>query len=360
MSSPAKFVYIGTYTGKGSEGIYRFKFDAAAGKLTEDGLAAKVSNPSFLAVSKDRKHLYCCNETMEFMGMKSGAASSFDITAETGELKPLDQAQSGGQGPCYISVANDNSGVMVANYGSGDVSYITTEANGMLTTGPMAVAHHEGKSVVPKRQDAPHAHSILPDRSGNWAVAVDLGTDEIIAYKLSRGAMDIASPVVNKSRPGSGPRHISFSPDNKFAYVSNELDASISAFSWDEDKGALTEIQHLTTIPADLKTTEPTYPAEVLVHPSGKFVYLSNRGASDAVVIYKRDAASGKLELVGHEPTRGKFPRGMALSPDGAYLIAANQNTDTLQLFRVDAETGKLEHLQEITGIDQPAHALFY
>lgn len=356
----SSIVFVGTYTGKGSEGIYRFLLNHESGELKPDGLAAKITSPSFLAVSADRKYLYCCNEISNFLGKRSGAATSFEIKSDKGELKQLDQAPSGGVGPCYISLHPDGSGVFVANYGSGDVCHIPTMPGGELEQEPSAVAHHEGSSVVKGRQEDPHAHCVRPDPTGKWALAVDLGTDEVIAYKLAGKTMDTSAPMVNDSRPGAGPRHIAFHPDGKYAYVSNELDSTISAYEWYPDSGRLSEIHHLTTLPADHNTTEPTYPAEVLVHPNGDFVYLSNRGGSDSIAIYKVDKATGRLTIVGHEPTRGEFPRGMALSPKGDILIAANQNTNDLTIFRIDNATGKLTFLSQHKDIVSPAHVLFY
>jgi len=355
-NAPSTIVYIGTYTGKGSEGIYRFSLDNAKAELTSEGLAAKIANPSFLAFSPDQKYLYCINEISDFRGKKSGGATSFAVDRNATELRQLDQAPSGGVGPCYISAMPDSSGVLVANYGSGDVSMIPTMPNGELEQAPAAVAHHEGKSVVPKRQEAPHAHCIMPDPTGQWALAVDLGIDQVIAYKLAKGTMDTSSPVVNKTHAGAGPRHIAFHPNGKWAYVSNELDSTITAWTWDADSGRLSEIESTTTLPADF--TADNYPAEVLVHPSGKFAYLSNRG-HNSVAVFGIDLASGKVTLTSTEPTRGDHPRGMTLSPDGKILIAANQNTDSLSVYRINPATGHPEFASEYKGISRPTCIVF-
>lgn len=353
-SSKAPLVlYVGTYTGKGSEGIYPFQLDRASGKLTAGDAVTSITNPSFLAISADHKYLYCCNEIGDFNGQKSGAATSFKIDPATHALTQLDQSTSGGEGPCYISVTPGGDAVLLANYGSGDVALVPTLPDGALQPKPASVAHHTGSSIVPKRQDAPHAHCIQPDPSGKWAVAVDLGIDQIIAYKLAGDSMDTSSPVINKTHPGAGPRHIAFHPGGKFAYVSNELDSTISAYSWDSASGRLSEIQSTTTVPANY--SGPTnYPGEVLIHPNGRYVYLSNRG-HDSVAVLSIDPNSGQLTMIADEPTRGEFPRGMTLSPGGDFLVAANQNSNSITVYRVDPATGKLNFTSQHTGINQPA-----
>lgn len=358
MTSSSYQIYIGTYTGKGSQGIYRYTVNGNTGEFTSAGLAAPVKNPSFLALSPDRQHLYCCNEISDFNGQTSGAATSFRINPDTLTLEQLDQSPSGGLGPCYVSVTPDGAGVFVANYGSGDAAIIATEPNGALAPQPSAVAHHTGKSVVPKRQDAPHVHCVRSDASGRWGMAVDLGIDKIIAYPVNGGTMSTTGAVENATRPGSGPRHIAFHPNSRWAYNSNELDSTLAAWNWDAETGRLSEIASTTTLPADYKGDE-NYPAEVLVHPSGKFVYLSNRG-QNAVAVFAIDQASGAATPIQWEPTLGDHPRGMTLSPDGKLLIVANQNTDSLVSYKIDEATGKLTQLSKTEGISKPTHILFY
>ncbi len=361
MTSPSSttstLLYIGTYTGKGSEGIYRFRLDNATAKLHPEGLAAKVSNPSFLALAPDQKHLYCINEIENFHEKRSGAATSFSVDHGSGELKQIDQAVSGGTGGCYISVTPDGKAVLVANYGSGSVALLPISGIGGLEE-PTSVAQHEGSSVVAKRQSAPHAHCIRPDPSGRFAVAVDLGIDQIIAYRLATDSqtMDTSAPIVNKTTAGAGPRHIAFHPNGKLAFVSNELNSTITAYEWSSENGTLTEIVSTSTLPANFD--QANYPAEVLVHPSGRFVYLSNRG-HNSVAVFEVDPETGEMTTAGHEPTRGDHPRGMSLSPSGEFLIVANQDTGSLVVYRINQDTGMPEFADQYEGINRPTGIQF-
>ncbi len=352
----SSILYVGTYTGEGSRGIYQFRLDHNTAELKNEGLASEIKNPSFLALSPDKKYLYCVNEISDFEGKKAGGASSFRI-GDDGDLELVDQVPSGGLGPCYVSTTPDGAAILVANYGSGDAAIIPTIGDGGLQQTPSDVAHHQGKSVVPKRQDAPHAHCMLPDPSGKWAVAVDLGIDQVIAYRLDKGTMDTSTPVVNRTHEGAGPRHIAFHPNGKHAYVANELDSTITTFNWDAQTGRLTEVESQSTLPGDVKDVE-NYPAEVLVHPNGRYVYLSNRG-HNSVATFEVDGTTGKLKPVGHESTRGDFPRGMELHPSGRFLVAANQNSDNIVVYRIDDASGKPQFATEVKGINKPAGLQF-
>lgn len=351
-------VYIGTYTGRGSEGIYRYRLNRTTAELEPDGLAAKISSPSFLAISPDGKYLYCCNEVQDFQGKRSGAATSFGIQRPSGDLNQLDQAPSGGTGPCYVSVTPDGRAVLLANYTSGSVSLLPVNpADGSIAP-PSTVAQHTGKSVVEKRQAAPHAHCFLPDPTGTYALAVDLGIDQILAYRLAPGSSGFEkdAPVIAKTAPGAGPRHVAFHPGNQFVFASNELDSTATSWKWDVSSGKLTEIDTTTTLPADFNGKNT--PAEILAHPNGQFVYLSNRG-HNSVITYKVDQESGRLTTVGFAPTRGDHPRGMELSPDGAFLLVANQNSDSLVVYRINQETGMPEFASEHKGISRPTSFVF-
>ncbi len=352
-------VYVGTYTGEGSEGIYRFRLNHSDGKLHLEGLAAEVPNPSFLALSPDHRFLYCINEMSELDGKKSGGATSFAIDRETLALTQLDQVPSGGLGPCYVSATADGNAVLTANYGSGSVALLPAMDDGGLGD-PLSVAQHQGSSVDPKRQGEPHAHCILPDPSGRYAVAVDLGTDEVIAYRLSSesGQMDTSSPVVNKVHPGAGPRHIAFHPNGKMAYTANELDSTVTTFEWSPEHGQLKEVESTATLPADVKVDERNYPSEILVHPNGQFVYVGNRG-HNSVAVFKVDQESGKLTLTGTESTRGEYPRGMSIDANGDFMIVGNQNTANLVSYKIDKSTGMPKFASEHKGMDRPVGIVF-
>jgi 6-phosphogluconolactonase len=334
-------VYVGTYTGGPSKGIYLFRMDPETGAVTAAGLAAETANPSFLAIHPGRRFLYAVGEVGEFGGKKTGAVSAFSVDPATGKLALLNQQPSQGAGPCHLVVDGQGKNVLVANYGGGSVAVLPIKADGSLEP-PSCSFQHQGSSVNPQRQKAPHAHSINLDPAGRFAFAADLGLDKVLVYKFdpSLGTVIPHEPPAAPVAPGSGPRHFAFHPSGRSAYVINELANTVTVFSFDAAKGVLTEIQTVSTLPADFKGT--SYTAEVVVTPDGKFLYGSNRG-HDSLAIFSIDAATGKLTSVGHQPTGGKTPRNFAIDPGGRFLLAANQNSDTVSVFRIDPSSGKLQ-----------------
>ena len=347
-------VYVGTYTGPKSKGIYLFSLDTASGKLTPKGLAAEVASPSFLAIHPSRRYLYAVGEMNNFQGKKAGGVSAFSI-GEDGKLTLLNQQPSGGQGPCHISIDKTGRNALVANYGGGSVACLPIEADGKLKE-PSATIQHQGSSANPQRQKQPHAHSINPSPDNRFALAADLGIDKVMVYRLDveKGTLTAAEPGVVP--PGSGPRHFAFHPNGKNAYAINELTSTVTAFSWDAERGALTEIQTTTTLPGGFVGNNST--AEVQVHPSGKFLYGSNRG-HDSIAVFSIDPASGKLTAVETESTRGKTPRNFGIDPSGKWLIAANQNSGTLSVYGIHPETGKLDPVGEPVECPSPVCVKF-
>jgi len=340
------YVYVGTYTGKESKGIYLLELDLAAGKLSAPGLVAEAVNPSFLAIHPDEKHLYAVNEINLMGGQRSGAVTAFSIDPQTGQLKPLNQQASGGTGATHLRVDPTGRNILVANYGGGSVAALPIQADGKLKEAS-CVIQHQGSSINPQRQKEPHAHSIYSDAKGQFAYAADLGLDKIMIYRLdaSSGIMTPNSIPFAKVSPGAGPRHMAFLHSRKRAYVINEMASTITAFECDNEQGGLKEFQTLSTLPSDFKGESST--AEIQIHPSGKFLYGSNRG-HDSLALFYIDVQTGKLTPAGYEPTRGKNPRHFAIDPTGQYLIAANQSSNNLVLFRVNPKTGQLSYLQEI------------
>lgn len=339
-------VYVGTYTGGESRGIYLFQLDPASGTLTARGLAAEISNPSFLAVHPDRQHLYAVGELNSFQGKKGGAVTAFSIDTATGKLTQLNQQSSGGSGPCHITVDKAGRHVLVANYGGGSVSVLPLEADGKLGES-VSFIQHQGKGEDPLRQEAPHAHSINLDAANRFAFVADLGLDKIMIYRFdaATGKLTPNQPAWTDLKAGSGPRHFSFQPSGRFAYVINEMQSTVTAFSCDAAKGILKEIQTISTLPEGFSGSNST--AEVQVHPSGKFLYGSNRG-HDSIAVFSIDGPSGKLKLVEHQSTRGKEPRNFGIDPSGKFLLAANQNSGNLAVFKIDANTGGLSFLREV------------
>lgn len=260
-------VYVGTYTTKqASKGIYVFDFDAASGELKERGLAAESADPSFLAVHPNGKYLYAVNETGEFAGQKSGAVSAFAIDHSTAKLKLLNQVPSGGAGPCHISLDKTGKFVLVANYDGGSIASFPIRDDGSLGSASSFV-QHTGSSVNKERQDAPHAHWIGASPDNRFVLAADLGLDEVLIYRFdaTKGTLSPNESPFVKVSPGAGPRHFAFHPNGKFGYVLTEMAATVTAFSYDSAKGALSPLQTIATLPKEY--SGPTEAAELVVHP---------------------------------------------------------------------------------------------
>lgn len=331
------FTYVGTYTGPKSKGIHLFKLDTATGVLTPQGLAAEITNPTFMAVHPNQRFLYSISE---IGGAKGGGVTAFAIDPATGKLAQLNQQSSGGNGPCHLSVDKTGKCVLVANYGGGSIAALPVKADGSLAEAATFI-QHTGSSVNPQRQKGPHAHWIDVDTANRFAFSCDLGLDKILSYRLdpAKGTLTPNDPPHTATAPGAGPRHLAFHPNGQYAFVINEMGNTMSVYRYDAKAGRLAEIQSLPTLPPDFSGNSST--AEVEVHPSGKFVYGSNRG-HDSIVVYAVDQTTGKLTLVQHQSSLGKSPRNFAVDPTGAWLIAGNQSSGNLVVFKIDAATGKL------------------
>jgi len=345
-------MYVGTYTSNPkSKGIYVYKFDANTGKATTMGVAAEVDNPSFLAIHQNRKYLYTVGELGDFQGQRSGAVSAFSIDAASGRLTLLNQVPSRGTSPCHLNVDKTGRHLLVVNYGSGSTISVPIEPDGKLKEASVFV-QHKGSSVNEKRQQSPHAHSVNLSSDNRFAMVADLGTDEVIVYKFdaATGALSANDPPSAKVKPGSGPRHFVFHPTEKSAYVINEIASTVTAFRYDKKKGVLTEIHTVSTLPPDWKGNNST--AEVRVHPTGKFLYGSNRG-HNSIAVFQIDG-SGKLTYVENTPTQGRTPRNFNIDPTGKFLIAENQQTDNMVIFQIDGRTGKLTPTGQNIEIPSP------
>ena len=350
-------VYVGTYTRGTGKGIYLFHLDLATGRLQSAGLAAEVANPSFLAVHPGRQFLYAVGEMGNVAGGKAGAVSAFSIDPKTGKLALLNQQVSRGAGPCHLVVDRTGKYVLVANYGGGSVACLPIRADGRLGEAT-AFVQHQGSSVNPRRQQGPHAHSVNLDAANRFAFVADLGLDKILVYRFDAEGGKLAphKPPFTGLPPGAGPRHFAFHPNGRYAYVINELNSTVTAFNFRADRGALEPLQTVSTLPGEFRGRNTT--AEVQVHPSGKFLYGSNRG-HDSIAIFAVDVRTGKLRLVGHQSTGGKTPRNFGLDPTGAYLLAANQTTDNIVVFRIDAKTGKLQATGRSVTVPAPVCVKF-
>ena len=346
------FVYVTADTRDKSTGIYTYRLDTSSGALQFVSLAGEVEAPFFLAFHPQGRFLYVVNAVQQPGGTFVGTASAFAIDPNTGALTLLNEQPVPGAFPCYITVDRTGQCALVANYVSGCVAALPIRPNGTL--GPASDhIQHQGSSVDPHRQEGPHAHCIVIDPTERYAFAADLGLDKILCYRLDPKRAKLTSNDVPwaQVKAGSGPRHLAFHPNGRFAYVINELNSTLIAFAYDAARGALTEVQTVRTIPEEF--TAVNYCADVHVSPSGQFLYGSNRG-HDSIVIYRIAGDTGMLTYLGCEPTQGKTPRNFALDPSGNYLLAANQDSDTLVTFRIAPETGKLSATGHVTRVPKP------
>lgn len=329
---PVYNLYVGTYTGHGSRGIYAWRFEPATGKSEQIGLVAETENPTFLAIHPSGKYLYAVNE------VGKGKISAFAVDPKTGKLSALNTSGSGGSGPCHLSIDKSARDIATANYGSGTIALVRVNGDGTL--GAIASEdQHKGTGADKKRQEGPHAHSINFTPDGHFAVAADLGTDQLYVYRFdaARGELTRDDHLTVKTAPAAGPRHFAFHPNGKYGYAINEINSTITAYSYDGG-GGLRAIESLSTLPKDFHGENTT--AEVVVHPNGRTLYASNRG-HDSIAVFSINPMTGKLTFVEHVPTQGKTPRNFALDPTGKYLFVANETTNNIALFRV-GDDGRL------------------
>jgi 6-phosphogluconolactonase len=322
-----------------------------------DGVAGETKNPSFLALHPDRRFLYAVGEIGDFAGKRTGAVSAFRIEPATGRLQMLNQESSGGAGPCHLTVDRSGRNVLVVNYGGGSVSVLPIREAGSL--GPAtAFVQHRGSSVNPRRQQGPHAHSINLDAANRFAFVADLGLDKIMVYRFdpAAGTLTANEPAWASVAPGSGPRHFAFHPSGQFAYVINEISSTLTAFRYDASRGSLSELQTVSSLPAG--PVEGNSTAEIQVHPSGKFVYGSNRG-HNSIAVFAVDGGAGRLTLVEHESTQGKAPRNFGIDPTGQFLLACNQDSHTIVGFRIDQQTGALTPTGQKLDVPSPVCVKF-
>jgi 6-phosphogluconolactonase len=355
-------VYVGTYTNKtASKGIYVYSFDPGTGKLTSMGVAAESEDPSFLALHPSGKYLYAVNEIDHFGAQKSGAASAFSIDQKTGKLTLLNQAATHGAGPCHISLDKSGKFALVANYDGGSVASVPVHDDGTLGEAADFVQHH-GSSINKERQEGPHAHWIGTSPENRFALAADLGLDEVLIYRFSttKGTLAPNDPPYAKLNPGSGPRHVAFHPNGKFAYVLTELESSVTTFAYRASNGSLSPLQTISTLSTLRKDySSPKEAAEIAVHPNGKFLYASNRAGIDTISAFSINPAKGTLSLRDEYPTLGKTPRNFAIDPTGKFLLAANQESNNIVIFRIDSTTGALTPTGEIAEMPAPVCIAF-
>lgn len=353
-------IYIGTYTGTRSLGIYTAEFNPTTGKLSTPELAAPSKNPTFLALHPRLSVLYAVEEISNFRGGHEGGVSAFSIDGKTGRLTLLNQQPSGGAGPCHLCVDQAGRYLVVANYNSGSVAEFPLEADGRLG-GVSAIVQHKGSSINHDRQSGPHAHFVATDPSNKLVMVCDLGLDEVLTYDLFPSNGELPLHAVDSVKPGSGPRHLAFSPNRRFVYLINELASTLTAYVLHDHMAAghderLQEVQTVSLLPAEFRGSNIA--AEVQVHPSGHFVYGSNRG-NDSIAVFAVDAKTGRLTFVDRQSTLGRTPRHFTFHPSGQWLLVENQDSNNIVVFRVDPATGRLKTSEGQVEVGAPVCLVF-
>jgi 6-phosphogluconolactonase len=344
-------VYVGTYAGAGREALFLLRCDLGTGRL-EVVRAWPAERPSFLALRPDGQRLYAVSEVG---GDREGAVLAFAVGSDA-NLRPINAQRAHGRAPCHIAVDGTGACALVANYGSGSVVSYPLRRDGGLEEAA-AVMQHEGRGVHP-RQEGPHAHAVVVTPDNRFVCCPDLGCDQVRVYRLdaARGLLVRHDPPWVSLAPGAGPRQLRFHPLLPRAYVVNEIDSSVVACAWDAAAGCLRTLQVLPTVPPGWG--ERNAAAEVQLHPTGRFLYVSNRG-HDSLAIYRVEGDTGLLHPLGHQPAGGRTPRHFALDPTGNWLLVAHQDSDTVVSFAVDAETGGLRPTGESAAVPTPVCLVF-
>jgi 6-phosphogluconolactonase len=337
------------FIGSGRANIEAFRFDLASGALTRIGVAARIAHPSFFAIAPNRRFLYSITEGS---GQDDSSVSAFAIDAAGGKLTLLNSQPAGGAGPCHVEIDPSGKNALIANYGSGSVAVFPLSSTGTLNPMSAFVQDH-GSSVNPERQAGPHAHCIVTDPADRFALVCDLGLDKVLIFKFDSeaGSLRANDPAFVATKPGAGPRHLAFHPNGRWVYVSDEMGCTVAAYAYDAAAGALREIQTESTLLKDF--AGPNTDAEVAVHPSGKFVFCSNRG-DDSIAVFGCDPDTGRLTFVERDSTGGQTPRQFEIDPTGAWLLAGNQLSNTVAVFRIDRATGHLQPVGNVIHSDYP------
>ncbi|MGN1400655.1 MAG: lactonase family protein [Bacillus sp. (in: firmicutes)] len=338
--------YIGTYTKGESKGIYSFTLDTERKKLGNIQLAAELENPTYVAVHPAGNKLYAVSKHGD-----QGGVSSYDI-GEGAELMLSGTQLTEGSSPCHISIDSQNRQLATAYYHRGTVEFYTV-SDGKLSA-VQSTVQHKGKGPNLKRQDKPHVHfsSFSPDE--RFLIAVDLGTDQIVTYTISDGHLEPAHSLTVKA--GSGPRHLVFHPNGKYAYVMTELSNEVIFLAYDQKNGCFKEEQYVMAIPSDF--TENSQGSAIHISNDGRFVYAGNRG-HDTIAVFAVEPSSGKLSVVQHIHTGGSWPRDFVLDPSQAFLVASNQESHNLVLFGRDEQTGLLTKLESEVEVPFPVCVKF-
>lgn len=339
---PDGLVFAGTYTDKGStsQGIYAYRWDPDSGTMAPLGLVAKTVNPSFLALSPNRRQLYAVNQVDRYRGAESGSVSSFAADAVSGKLKPIDVASSGGASPCKITVDFTGKAAFAANFDSGSIASFRVLRGGALSE-PVSSFHYSGHGTDPITQAGPHAHCTTVSPDNRYLLINDLGLDRIPVYRMNPDTARLTPnvPAFYQALPGSGPRSLAFHPSGRWAYSLNEMASTLDALAWDSERGSLTRFQNISTLPDGF--TGVNTAATVAVDSAGRFLYASNRG-DNSMAVFAISDHDGTLKAVQHVSCGGKTPRHFALDPGNQWLVVANQDSSNVVVFARNTRSGLL------------------
>jgi 6-phosphogluconolactonase len=348
-SGKENYLIVGTYTGGKSEGIYVYRFNSSDGSYKEVS-HIKTSNPSFVGVSPDQRFVYAVHEDAASDG-KGGEISAFSFNKKKGVLTYINEQSTKGDHPCYVVVDKTGKWVIAANYSSGSLSVLPVNNDGSLGE-PTTTIQHEGSGPNKERQSKPHVHCTLLSADNRFLFVPDLGIDKVMIYAFdaTNGKLTPAKQPFAKSADGAGPRHFTFHPNNKYAYLIEELSGTVVTFQY--NNGSAKEIQRISTMPANDSSFAGS--ADIHVSPDGRFLYASNRSVSNTIAIYKVNQQNGKLTLIGHQSTLGKTPRNFNFDPTGNFLLVGNQNSDQVVIFKRDKATGMLTDTDKRIDVGKP------
>ena len=345
------YLLIGTYTSGKSEGIYVYNFNSSTGDNSFVS-STKIANPSYLAVSSNNKMVYAVSEIADSTKFGiGGSVSAFSFNNEKGSLHLINQQFSGGKHPCYVAVDYSGKWVFAANYSSGSAALFPVNNNGALGQIKKLI-QDTGKGANAQRQEAPHVHSAILSPNNDFLFTPDLGTDRVMIYHFDKinGILSAANPAFAQSIPGSGPRHLDFHPNHRYAYLIEEITGTVAAFNY--NGGNLQSLQRISALPANFNGVVGS--ADIHVSRDGKFLYCSNRGTSNSITIFKIDTSTGKLTMVGEQSCMGKTPRNFNFDPTGNFLLVANQQSDEIVIFKINKKTGLLTDTNKRINIPNP------
>jgi 6-phosphogluconolactonase len=336
VRAQTNYLLVGTYTSGTSEGMYVYTFNSSTGNFALKS-SIKSPNPSYLAVAPGQRYVYAVYE--EGNDKSGGKLAAYRFNKASGTLRYINDQSSGGEHPCYVSVDKTGKWAAVANYSGGNLSILPVQTGGAL--GPAAqTIQHSGSSVNKQRQEKAHVHCAYFSADNKFLFAPDLGIDKVMVYAFNQTTgrlTEAAVPAVNPPDNG-GPRHIVLSPSNRYAYLMEELNGSVVAYSY--KNGNFTHLQTISAAEKDFKGFMGS--ADIHVSADGKFLYCSNRGDANTITIFKIDPATGKLSVAGYQSTLGVAPRNFSIDPSGNFLLVANQNSNNIVIFKRNKTTGLL------------------